>query len=90
MTSSSGIIDVPHIIKPPPIMKRSIPLILLVVGLLVIGLGYSRKDKGQATIDLGKTEIDIGKSDSAFSGYFILGGVLAVAGVVLLATGRKG
>jgi hypothetical protein len=71
-------------------MRRSLPFILLVAGLLIIGLGYSRKDKGQATIDLGKTEIDIGKPDSAFSGYFILGGLLAIAGVVLLATGRKG
>jgi hypothetical protein len=71
-------------------MRRSLPLILLVAGLLIIGLGYSRKDKGQTTIDLGKTEIDIGKSDSAYSGYFILGGLLAAAGVVLLAAGRKG
>jgi hypothetical protein len=71
-------------------MRRSVPFILLVAGLLIIGLGFSRKDKGQTTIDLGKTEIDIGKSDSAFSGYFIVGGLLAVGGIVTLATGRKG
>ena len=70
-------------------MRRTIAFILLVAGLLVVGLGLSRKDEGQATIDLGKTEIDIGKSDSAFSGYFILGGLVALAGVVMLATGRK-
>jgi hypothetical protein len=70
-------------------MRRKLALVLLVVGLLITGLGLSRKDKGQATIDLGKTEIDIGKSDSAFSGYFIVGGLVALAGVVLLATGRK-
>jgi hypothetical protein len=68
-------------------MRRALPVVLLVAGLLIIGL--SRKDEGQATIDLGKTEIDIGKSDSAFSGYFILGGLVALAGVVLLVTGRK-
>lgn len=70
-------------------MRRALPVALLVAGLLIIGLGLSRKDEGQATIDLGKTEIDIGKSDSAFSGYFILGGLVALAGVVLLVTGRK-
>lgn len=70
-------------------MRRALPIVLLVAGLLIIGLGLSHKDEGQATIDLGKTEIDIGKSDSAFSGYFILGGLVALAGVVLLATGRK-
>lgn len=71
-------------------MQRTIGIILVIVGLVVIGLGLTRKDEGQATIDLGKTEIDIGKSDSAFSGYFIVGGVLALAGVVALAVGRKG
>ena len=70
-------------------MRQTIGIILLVAGLLVIGLGLSRKDEGQAEIDLGKTEIDIGKPDSAFSGYFILGGVLAVVGVVALVAGRK-
>jgi len=71
-------------------MKKGLPIILLVIGLAVIGYGLVEKDKGQASIDLGKTEINIGKKDSVFSPYFIIGGIAAVAGLVLLATGRKG
>ena len=71
-------------------MRRTLGIVLLVAGLVLVALGFSRKDESQATIDLGKTEIDIGKSDSAFSGYFIFGGVLALAGVIALAAGRKG
>ena len=71
-------------------MKKGLPIILLVIGLAVIGYGLMEKDKGQASIDLGKTEINIGKKDSVFSPYFIIGGIAAIAGVVLLATGRKG
>ena len=40
--------------------------------------------------DRGKTEINIGKKDSVFSPYFIIGGIAAIAGLVLLVTGRKG
>ncbi|MBK6944506.1 MAG: hypothetical protein IPH21_07415 [Flavobacteriales bacterium] len=71
-------------------MKKGLPIILLVIGLAVIGYGLMEKDKGQASIDLGKTEINIGKKDSVFSPYFIIGGIAAIAGLVLLVTGRKG
>jgi len=71
-------------------MKKGLPIILLVIGLAVIGYGLVEKDKGQASIDLGKTEINIGKKDSVFSPYFIIGGIAAIAGLVLLVTGRKG
>lgn len=71
-------------------MKNALPMVLLVIGLAVIGYGLIEKDDSQATIDLGKTEIDIGKKDSAFSPYFIIGGIAAVAGVVMLAIGKKG
>lgn len=71
-------------------MKNALPIVLLVVGLAIIGYGLMEKDEGQATIDLGKTEIDIGKKDSAFSPYFIVGGIAAVAGLALLATAKKG
>jgi hypothetical protein len=70
-------------------MKRGIAILLLVIGCAVIIYGLSEKDEGQASIDLGKTEIDVGKKDSAFSPYFIIGGIAAVAGIVLLATGTK-
>lgn len=69
-------------------MKKGLPIILLVIGLAVIGYGLMEKDKGQASIDLGKTEINIGKKDSVFSPYFIIGGIAAAVGLVLLATGR--
>ena len=70
-------------------MKKPVPIVLLVIGLLIIGYGLMQKDEGQAEIDLGKTEIQLGKKDSAFSMYFIVGGIAAVAGLVMLATGRK-
>jgi hypothetical protein len=70
-------------------MRRSASIVLLVVGLAIVAYGLMKKDDQQATIDLGKTEIDIGKSDSAFSSYFIIGGIAAVAGLVLLATGKR-
>ena len=72
-------------------MNKSTPaIVLLVIGLLIIGYGLMRKDEGQATVDLGKTELTLGKSDSAFNGYFILGGLVAVAGVVMLLVKNKG
>lgn len=70
-------------------MKRGLAIILLVIGCGVIVYGLSEKDKGQASIDLGKTEINIGKKDSAFSPYFIVGGIAAIAGIVLLVGGGK-
>lgn len=71
-------------------MRKAIPTILLVVGIVIIALGLTRKDEGQAEIDLGKTEITLGKRDSAFSAYFILGGLCAAAGLVLLLNGKRG
>ena len=70
-------------------MRKLAPVILLVLGLGIIGYGFSEKDDSQATIDLGKTEIDIGKKDSAFNAYFLLGGVLAAAGLVMLVSGKQ-
>jgi hypothetical protein len=70
-------------------MRRNISTLLLVLGLAIIGYGLMKKEDQQTTIDLGKTEIDIGKEDSAFNGYFIFGGIAAVVGIVMLATGRK-
>ncbi|MBX2981539.1 MAG: hypothetical protein WBB32_08740 [Flavobacteriales bacterium] len=70
-------------------MKRGLAIILLLIGCAVIIYGVSEKDKGQASIEIGKAEIDIGKKDSAFSPYFIVGGIAAIAGVVLLAAGGK-
>ena len=70
-------------------MRKSLPLILLIAGLAIIGYGLMEKDDKQATIDLGKTEIDLGKKDSYFSPYFILGGIAAVAGIAMFATGKK-
>ena len=71
-------------------MNKPLPLLLLLIGLAIIGYGLMKKDDGQAEIDLGKTGITLGKRDSAFNGYFILGGVVAAAGVVLLAVKKKG
>ena len=79
-----------YLVRKPQQMKKGLPIILLVVGLCVIGYGLMKKDDGQASIDLGKTEINIGKKDSAFSPYFIVGGILAIAGAALLLTGKKG
>ncbi len=70
-------------------MRRGIAIILLLIGAAVVIYGLNEKDKGQASLDLGKTEINIGKKDSAFSPYFIVGGIVALAGVVMLVRGRK-
>jgi hypothetical protein len=70
-------------------MRRGIATVLLVLGLAIVTCGLMKKDDQQATIDLGRTEVDIGKSDSAFNSYFIFGGLAAVVGLVMLATGRK-
>lgn len=71
-------------------MNKSLPTILLIIGLAIIGYGFMKKDDGQATVDLGKTELKLGKSDSAFNGYFIVGGLAAAAGLVLLLAKKKG
>jgi hypothetical protein len=70
-------------------MRKALPLILLIAGLAIIGFGLREKDHKQVSLDLGKTEIDLGKKDSYFSPYFILGGIAAVAGLAMFATGKK-
>lgn len=70
-------------------MRKALPLILLIAGLAIIGFGLMEKDDKQVSLDLGKTEIDLGKKDSYFSPYFILGGIAAVAGIAMFATGKK-
>jgi hypothetical protein len=70
-------------------MRNALPLILLILGLAIIGFGLREKDDKQVSIDLGKTEIDLGKKDSYFSPYFILGGIVAVAGIAMFATAKK-
>jgi len=70
-------------------MRNPIPIILLILGLLIAGYGLMKKNDSQATVDLGIAEIQVGKKDEAFMGYFILGGILAVAGIVLLMRGGK-
>ena len=70
-------------------MKNTLGTILLVVGIGILIYGFVRKDDSQAEIGIGNTEIQVGKSDSAFSGYFIIGGILALAGVVIMATGKR-
>ena len=70
-------------------MNKFLPTALLIIGLAIVGYGLMKKDDGQASLDLGATEIQIGKSDSAFNGYFIIGGILAVAGLVMMVAGKK-
>jgi hypothetical protein len=70
-------------------MRNALPITLLVIGLLIVGYGLIQKDDQQATLDLGKTEIQLGKKDSAFSPFFIVGGIAAIAGLVLLMRGSK-
>lgn len=77
----------PH--KRPNIMRKALPTLLIIAGLVLVVLGFIRKDEGQAEIDLGRTEITLGKSDSAFSPYFIVGGLLALSGVVLVVSGSR-
>lgn len=70
-------------------MRKALPILLLVAGLATVGYGLLEKDDQQATIDLGRTEIQLGKKDSAFSPFFIAGGILAVVGLVLIVRGGK-
>lgn len=70
-------------------MRRTLSIILLLAGLATIGYGLVKKDDGQGQVDLGIAEIKVGKKDSVFTPYFIIGGIAALAGIVLLTTGRK-
>jgi hypothetical protein len=65
-------------------MRKALPILLLAAGLAIVGYGLLQKDEQQATIDLGSTEIQLGEKDSAFSPFFIAGGILAAVGVVLM------
>lgn len=71
-------------------MNKSLPTVLLLIGLAVIGYGLMKKDDGQTKVDLGITKLTLGKSDSAFNGYFIGGGIVAAVGLVLLLAKKKG
>ena len=70
-------------------MRKAIPLLLLLGGLAIVGYGLMKKDDQQVSIDLGKTEIDLGKKDSVFNIYFIVSGIAAAAGLVMLVSGKK-
>jgi hypothetical protein len=70
-------------------MKNTIATILLVLGIGTVIYGLVRKDEQQASIGIGDAEIQVGKADSAFSGYFIIGGIMAVAGIVIMVAGKK-
>ena len=70
-------------------MTKALPFLLLVAGFAIVGYGLKEKDESQATLDLGRTEIQLGEKDSVFSPYFLVGGGLALAGLVLLLKGRK-
>ena len=70
-------------------MRKTISILLLVGGLLTVAYGLMEKDDKQSTVDLGIAEVKVGEKDSAFSPYFIVGGIAAVAGLVLLVAGRK-
>lgn len=71
------------------IMRKPLPIILFVVGLAIVGYGLVQKEEKQASIELGDAEIQLGKKDSFFSPYFIIGGIAAIAGLVMLVGGRK-
>lgn len=70
-------------------MRNALPAILLVVGLAIIGYGLVQKDDQQTSIGIGDAEIQLGKKNSFFSPYFIIGGIVAAAGFVIMLTGRK-
>lgn len=70
-------------------MRSALPIILIVVGLAIVGYGLVQKDEKQASIELGDAEIQLGKKDSFFSPYFIIGGIAAIAGLVIMVSGRK-
>ena len=70
-------------------MNKALPFLLLVAGFAIAGYGLREKDARQATLDLGRTEIQLGEKDSVFSPYFVVGGLAAAAGLVLLLKGRK-
>ena len=70
-------------------MKNTIAILLLVVGLGLVIYGVVSKEDQQADINIAGAELEVGKSDSAFSGYFIFGGLMAVAGVIMMAAGKR-
>ncbi|MBK8498074.1 MAG: hypothetical protein IPL52_04475 [Flavobacteriales bacterium] len=70
-------------------MRKAVPILLLIAGLAIIGYGLMEQDDRQTTIELGSTEIQLGQKDSAFSPFYIAGGIFAAAGAVLLLRGNK-
>ena len=70
-------------------MRKAIPILLLIAGLAIIGYGLMEQDDQQTTIELGSTQIQLGEKDSAFSPYYLAGGILTAVGAVLLLRGTK-
>ncbi len=70
-------------------MKNTIATILLILGIGIVIYGLVQKDDSQASIGIGDAELQVGKSDSAFSGYFIVGGIMALAGLVIMVSGKR-
>lgn len=73
-------------------MKRTIGIILLVLGIALGIYGFTQYDNSKAGIEIGNLEIsakDEGKSNVAFI-TMIIGGVGLIAGLVLMTNGRRG
>lgn len=71
-------------------MKKSIGIIVLVVGILLAAFGFYQNEASSKTlIQIGKTEINTKKDDPMTNPLIIGGGVVALVGLVIVVIAKK-
>ncbi|WP_291726312.1 DUF3185 family protein [Bernardetia sp.] len=71
-------------------MKKSVGIIVLVVGVLLAAFGFYQNEASSKTlIQIGKTEINTQKNDPMTNPLIIGGGVVAIIGLVVVVVAKK-
>lgn len=71
-------------------MKKSVGIIVLVIGVLVAAFGFYQNESSSKTlIQLGKTEIKTEKNDPATNPLLVGGGIVALIGLVVVIVAKK-
>ena len=71
-------------------MKKSVGIVVLVVGILVAVFGFYQNEASSKTlIQIGKTEINTKKDNSMSNPLIIGGGVVALIGLVVTVVAKK-
>lgn len=71
-------------------MKKSVGIILLVIGIALAAIGLYRNEASSKTlVQIGKTEINTKKEDPMTNPFIIGGGAIAIVGLAIVVVAKK-